>query len=156
MESEAYSDFVLLWLVCHVSRLEGERPHECWLERWSQEAEKQGRAPRQPPLGRRARHRRSRRGLSPTQNDAMRAALRNGELQAHDYYRELLRLVYRLLFLFAAEDRGLRPARRRERARALRALLLDRAAPPPRRAPGHAARRPVRGAQARHAGARRR
>src|SRR6185437_16377197 len=41
MDSEAYADFVVLWLVCHVSRVE-ERPELCWLERWSQEAAKQG------------------------------------------------------------------------------------------------------------------
>ena len=109
MESEAYSDFVLLWLVCHVSRVEGERPHECWLERWSQEAEKQGtRALDSLRSGvERAIAALGAGFLSHPGNDALRAALRSGELQAHDYYRELLRLVYRLLFLFAAEDRGL-------------------------------------------------
>ena len=30
-----------------------------------------------------------------------------GDLDEQDYYRELLRLVYRLLFLFTAEDRDL-------------------------------------------------
>ena len=42
MEGELYSDFVLLWLLCHQSRVEGERPEECWLEKWSQEAQQQG------------------------------------------------------------------------------------------------------------------
>ena len=32
-------------------------------------------------------------------------ALRDGKLDPRDYYRTLLRLVYRLLFLFVAEDR---------------------------------------------------
>src|SRR4029079_16332285 len=41
LDSEPYADLALLWLTCHQSRLEGERPHECWLERWSQEAQKQ-------------------------------------------------------------------------------------------------------------------
>lgn len=33
--------------------------------------------------------------------------MRRGELVAQDYYRQVLRLVYRLVFLFAAEDRDL-------------------------------------------------
>ena len=42
MAGELYSDFVLLWLLCHQSRVEGERPEDCWLEKWSQEAQQQG------------------------------------------------------------------------------------------------------------------
>ena len=41
------------------------------------------------------------------ENAALRERLRSGELRAQDYYRQLLRLVYRLIFLFAAEDRDL-------------------------------------------------
>ena len=33
--------------------------------------------------------------------------LRDREPHAQEYYRQLLRVVYRLLFLFVAEDRGL-------------------------------------------------
>ena len=33
--------------------------------------------------------------------------LRTGALSTEDYYREMLRVVYRLLFLFVAEDRDL-------------------------------------------------
>ncbi len=42
MNGEAYSDFALLYLLCHQSRVEGERPEECWLEKWSRAAEVQG------------------------------------------------------------------------------------------------------------------
>ncbi|WP_322489061.1 Eco57I restriction-modification methylase domain-containing protein [Chloroflexus sp.] len=38
-------------------------------------------------------------------NSALRDRLRSGQLSAQDYYRQLLRLVYRLLFLLVAEDR---------------------------------------------------
>src|SRR5207245_5807230 len=38
-------------------------------------------------------------------NHQLQEALRSGDLDAQDYYRQLLRLVYRLLFLFVAEDR---------------------------------------------------
>jgi hypothetical protein len=108
-EGEVYSDFVLLWLTCHASRVEGEKPHECWLERWSQEAVKQGTRALDglrngveeaiAALGSGF--------LQPGRNSELRAALRDGGLSTQDYYRELLRLVYRLLFLFVAEDRGL-------------------------------------------------
>src|SRR5690606_5748624 len=40
-------------------------------------------------------------------NAELRRRLQGGEVSDHDYYRDLLRLVYRLLFLFVAEDRGL-------------------------------------------------
>ena len=40
-------------------------------------------------------------------NAALIGKLRSGTLKPQDYYRQLLRLVYRLLFLFVAEDRGL-------------------------------------------------
>src|SRR5579875_999247 len=35
---EVYSDFALLWLVCHQSRVEAATPEACWLERWSRTA----------------------------------------------------------------------------------------------------------------------
>ncbi len=109
LESEAYADFALLWLLCHVSRLEGERPHSCWLERWAQEAARQGtRALDALRDGvERALEALGAGFLAHPTNGALREALRSGELSAQDYYRELLRLVYRLLFLFVAEDRGL-------------------------------------------------
>ena len=40
-------------------------------------------------------------------NDRLREKLRTGTLTTDDYYRQLLRTVYRLLFLFVAEDREL-------------------------------------------------
>ena len=40
-------------------------------------------------------------------NGALRDAIAGGSLTAHVLYEELLRLVYRLIFLFTTEDRGL-------------------------------------------------
>ncbi len=45
--------------------------------------------------------------LSHPDNDALRAAVANGELSASDYYQQLLRLIYRLLFLMVIEERDL-------------------------------------------------
>ena len=109
LEGDVYSDFALLWMLCHASRVEGEPPHECWLERWSQEAERQGtRALEGLRTG--VEEAISALGsgfLRPGRNAELKVALRVGELSAQEYYRELLRLVYRLLFLFVAEDRKL-------------------------------------------------
>lgn len=109
MDGDVYADFVVLWLVCHESRVEGDTPPECWLERWSQEAVKQGaRALDGLRAGVEAAISALGGGfLSHSTNADLRDALRSGELDKQDYYRELLRLVYRLLFLFVAEDRGL-------------------------------------------------
>lgn len=117
MDGELYSDFVLLWLLCHSSRVEvlpdedgkPRTPQACWLERWSREAETQG--------SRLLDHLRE--GvedsirifgsgfLAQPANQTLREKLRSGELDKQDYYRQLLRLVYRLIFLFVAEDRDL-------------------------------------------------
>ncbi|MCC6776422.1 MAG: N-6 DNA methylase [Hyphomicrobiales bacterium] len=111
MEGEVYSDFVLLWLLCHQSRLEGERPEHCWLERWTRETSERGvraldglRASVEVAIAALGR------GFLayPSQaNDTLRLRLRSGELDKQEYYRQLLRTVYRLIFLFVSEDRDL-------------------------------------------------
>jgi hypothetical protein len=40
-------------------------------------------------------------------NHALRAALNDGTLSKDDYFQQLLRLIYRLIFLFSVEERGL-------------------------------------------------
>jgi hypothetical protein len=45
--------------------------------------------------------------LSHPANTALRDKLRAGTLATQDYYRQVLRVAYRLLFLFVAEDRDL-------------------------------------------------
>jgi hypothetical protein len=40
-------------------------------------------------------------------NDALRNALRDGDLNKDAYFQQLLRLIYRLIFLFSVEERGL-------------------------------------------------
>lgn len=109
MEGQVYSDFVLLWLVCHESRVEASKPEECWLEKWSQAAEEQGvRALEELRKGVKGAIEALGRGfLAHPSNGVLREHLRARELSAQDYYRQLLRLVYRLIFLFVAEDRGL-------------------------------------------------
>ncbi|MCX7791465.1 MAG: SAM-dependent methyltransferase, partial [Chloroflexaceae bacterium] len=108
-EGQVYADFALLWLLCHQSRVEAERPEQCWLERWSRAAQEQGvRALDQLRDGvERAITALGRGFLAHPANGALRERLRSGALSAQDYYRQALRLVYRLLFLFVAEERDL-------------------------------------------------
>src|SRR6266702_693939 len=107
MGGEVYADFVLLWLLCHQSRVEAEKPEECWLEKWSRAAHEQGtRALDQLRNGVEQAITALGSGfLAHAANNALREKLRSGELNAQDYYRQILRLVYRLLVLFVAEDR---------------------------------------------------
>jgi hypothetical protein len=109
MVGENYSDFVLFWLLCHQSRVEADNPHDCWLEKWSQASKERGvRALEQLRQGVESAITAFGRGfLRQPSNRPLRDRLRSGSLDVQDYYRQLLRLVYRFLFLFSAEDRGL-------------------------------------------------
>ena len=109
LDGEVYADFSLLWLLCHQSRVEAERPTDCWLERWSRTAQEQGtRALDQLRKGVEEAIAALGRGfLAYPGNHALRERLRGGALSPQDYYRQVLRQVYRLIFLFVAEDRDL-------------------------------------------------
>lgn len=108
-DSEAYSDFRLLWLLCHQTRVEADKPEHCWLEKWSKEAQDTGRrALEQLRQGvQQAIEALGQGFLAHAANAVLRERLRSGELDKQDYYRQLLRLIYRLIFLFVAEDRDL-------------------------------------------------
>src|SRR6266567_2254075 len=107
MNGEVYADFALLWLLCHQSRVEGERPADCWLEKWSRTALEQGtRALDQLRNGvEKAITALGGGFLAHPANSVLREKLRSGALDQQDYYRQVLRLVYRLIVLFVAEDR---------------------------------------------------
>jgi len=112
MDSEAYSDFFLLFLICHQSRVEvpeGKSPEHCWLEKWYHAAAQQGvRALEQLRDGvQKAIEALGGGFLAYPGNAELREKLRSGALGTQDFYRQVLRLVYRLLFLFVAEDREL-------------------------------------------------
>lgn len=109
MDGELYSDFTLLWLLAHVSRVEAEKPDQCRLEAWTKAAREEGlRALDTLRDGvEKALEVLGRGFLEEPANAALRQRLASGALDVQDYYRQLLRLVYRLLFLLVAEDRGL-------------------------------------------------
>jgi len=107
-EGQARTDFALLWLVLHQSRFEGARPEESIIERWSQEGSKKG-VRALDDLRKQVQEAITALGagfLAPAGNAALRDSLKEPGA-AQEYYRELLRLVYRLIFLFVAEDRDL-------------------------------------------------
>ncbi len=113
-DGEVFSDFAVLYLLCHQSRFEPvdpeAGPEDCWLERWRTHAVESGiRALGALRLGvQRAIEALGTGFLRHPGNADLRDRLsRDGDLSLADYHRGLLRLVYRLLFCFVAEDRGL-------------------------------------------------
>ena len=38
-DGESFSDFVLLWMICHQSRVEAEHTGESWLEKWVEDSQ---------------------------------------------------------------------------------------------------------------------
>ena len=109
MDGQAFSDFVLLWLLCHQSRVEGDPTETCWLEKWATAAREQGtRALDELRDGvERAIEALGRGFLKHPANGPLLEKLRSGAIHRQDYYRQLLRLVYRLISFFVAEARGL-------------------------------------------------
>jgi len=110
-EGDAFADFTALWLLLHASRFgfAGTPVTDCTLERWRDAGQKAGVAARD----------RLRDGveealrafgtgfLSHPANGELRRKLEVNELDLLDFHGLLLRLVYRLIFLLAAEDRNL-------------------------------------------------
>ena len=107
-DDEVFSDFALLWLVCHASRLEGPAGKQV-LERWREDASRQGVRALDAlrdgveaaiaALGTAV--------VSHRDNLELRERLDGESLDAQELYRQFLRVVYRFLFLLVAEARGL-------------------------------------------------
>jgi hypothetical protein len=109
-DGELFSDFVLLYLVCHESRfaVQGDGgPASCYLEQWRSFAADQGeRALDQLRTGVEQAIAILGTGfLSHPANPQLRIRLGNSELRLDDLNRALLRVVYRMLFWFVAEER---------------------------------------------------
>ncbi|WP_298207523.1 N-6 DNA methylase [Ferrimicrobium sp.] len=107
--NELFDDFVTLWMIAHESRFEGDDPTSCWLERWRGEINESGIRALDALQGG-VRHAIEAIGeglVTHPDNQQLREALASGELSSLDLYRQILRLIYRILFLFVAEDRHL-------------------------------------------------
>lgn len=106
-----FADFAILYRLLHATRLplSNESAAESWIERYHQDSLESGA--------------RIRAGLSRAvegairsfangflqhpENEVLRAAVASKTLSAADYYKNLLRLIYRLLFLMVIEERDL-------------------------------------------------
>lgn len=130
METDAYAEFYLFFLLAHSSRVarqnaneeefelqsddeEAKEPEEedlsCWLEKWHTQAQKNGvRALEGLQSGVMSAINSLGAGfLERRENESLRDLLRAGTLSTQEYYNQLLLLAYRLVFLQIAEDRGL-------------------------------------------------
>lgn len=108
-EAEDFASFAATWLLLHASRFgQPSAPvTDCALEHWREQGSKQGLVARD----------RLRDGVEASlvalgtgflaDNSSLRARVTSGELPLTGFFSELLRLVYRLIFLMAAEDRDL-------------------------------------------------
>jgi hypothetical protein len=106
-----FPDFSAVWLILHASRfgVAGTSPSDCPLERWKERSRVEGAAAKDYlRLGVEASLIELGRGfIQHPYNADLRENLQSGDLRQQGFYEELLRLVYRIIFLFAAEDRDL-------------------------------------------------
>jgi hypothetical protein len=121
---ERYADFAALWLLAHETRFGAgdHAPADCPLEVWRNAGLEEGTAARDK-LRDGVQHALEELGagfLRHPENQALRSALHAGKLTKDAFFQELLRLVYRLIFLLTAEERGvLHPTDAPEPARKL-------------------------------------
>lgn len=120
--NEDIASFAVLWLLIHRSRFgnEGAPATDCPLERWRETGSKEGEVARDrladqvqialKVLGS---------GFLEANPD-LATKLKSGDVNLTEWFNELLRLVYRLIFLMVAEDRNLlHPTNAKTDARAL-------------------------------------
>jgi hypothetical protein len=106
---ERYADFSVMWLLLHASRFgsAGSISTDCALEQWRNACREQGTRARETLRGgvEAALLELGQGFVSHPANTALRDALAAGTLSSHEYLRELLRLVYRQIFLLTVEER---------------------------------------------------
>jgi hypothetical protein len=111
LDEDKYSEFTLLFRLLHASRFPRSKAEadQCLLEKYYQDSIEAGN--------------RIRNGLSQAVkesllslgngflqhegNEVLREKIKQGELSSKEYYRQLLRIIYRLLFLMVTEERDL-------------------------------------------------
>ena len=111
MKDELFADFALLFRLIHASRLpkSDEDASTCLLEQYHKQTVEQG--------GRVRDHLRdgvekaliqfANGFLSHPRNSKLRANVQDKSLEPFEYYQQLLRLIYRFLFLMVSEERNL-------------------------------------------------
>ena len=108
---DLYPDFAALWLLSHESRFgrAGDPPESCPLEVWREAGRQEGTRARDKLSDgfRQALEILGQGFLSHAANKKIRSALHAGDLTKERYFGQLLRLVYRLVFLLTVEERNL-------------------------------------------------
>lgn len=111
LDEDKYSEFNLLYRLLHASRFPRNKAEadQCLLEKYYQDSIETGNRIRDGlslavkeslvALGRGF--------LQHENNTALREKIKAGDLSAKDYYRQLLRIIYRFLFLMVTEERDL-------------------------------------------------
>ena len=111
VESNQYADFAAMYRLLHRSRLPSDStpPEECLLEQYYQRGiDDHSRVRDRLRVGVEQALAELGNGFLAHENSSdLREVFRSGSLNAQDYFRQLLRLVYRLLFLMVAEERRL-------------------------------------------------
>ena len=109
LTGQRYAEFALAWHLLHASRAGGTDPQTAIWERWREAGTEEGARVREG----------LREGVTQAlitlgegflvhpDNSDLRQALQQGDLTADGLFQQLLRLVYRLIFLFNVEERGL-------------------------------------------------
>lgn len=107
--AELYSDFVVLWLSCHRTRFDARPPELPYVEQWRQESVAQGvRALDKLRDGVEAAMVALGEGFVAHENNReLRRALREESGATEELKKQILRIVYRLMFLLVAESRDL-------------------------------------------------
>ncbi len=112
LDGQRYAEFANVWRLLHASRsvaIADGSSNECIWEKWRTAGQEEGTRVRDG----------LRLGVTDALlilgegfiqhagNDALRSALDKGELSKEAYFQQLLRLIYRLIFIFSVEERGL-------------------------------------------------
>lgn len=108
LKDRRYADFAAVWRLYHASRV-GQGDASCTWDLWRKEGIEQGERVREG----------LRSGVTEAllefgtgfiaqrENENLRLRLQSGKLTVDGYFQQLLRLVYRCLFIFTVEERGL-------------------------------------------------
>lgn len=111
LREDKYSEFTLLFRLLHASRFPKNKTEsdQCLLEKYYQESIATGNRIRDG-LSQAVKESLVALGngfLQHESNSDLREKLLNGKLNAKDYYRQLMRIIYRFLFLMVTEERDL-------------------------------------------------
>lgn len=103
------ASFAVLWSLLHRTRFgaAGTAVTDCALERWREAGSREGEAARDRLAAQVETALKVLGSGFLEANPELAARLRSGELSLTEWFNELLRLVYRLIFLMVAEDRNL-------------------------------------------------